>query len=148
MPGENLSSSPHGPGKKVAIIADVLRTLHALDLSTCPSDHRADHRIRRALARMDAALVDDDHHGLSSNELFARLRQQRPAVEELVVTHGDACLANFMVDKRRFSGLIDCRRWGVADRYQDLTLTCRDVAEELGEEWISVFLDCYGIEVL
>ncbi|TSE13131.1 aminoglycoside 3'-phosphotransferase [Mesorhizobium intechi] len=147
--GEDLASAAIDPADAIGIMAVALRDLHALDIRSCPFDHRLFRRIAAARARMEGGEVDEsdfdeERQGRTAAEVFAALLALRPATEDLVVSHGDACLPNVMAAEGRFSGFIDCGRLGVADRHQDLALACRSIGYNLGEAWIEPFLEQYG----
>lgn len=150
VPGHDLASGPFGPAEIVARLADALRLLHRVPVATCPFDHRLAHRIEDAHARAVAGQVDesdfdDERAGWTAIDLFEQLRATRPAIEDLVVTHGDACLPNLMATAEGFTGFIDCGRVGVADRWQDLALAARSIGFNLGEAWTAPFFERYGI---
>jgi len=151
LPGHDLASSAHLPAATtVALVAQALRALHALDVRDCPFDHRLDHRIAAAHARMIAGAVDetdfdDERLGRTAASLFAELLERRPKTEDLVVAHGDACLPNMLADDGRFTGFIDCGRLGVADRCQDLALADWSIRYNLGAAWVEPFLHDYGL---
>lgn len=148
--GSDLASSPQlRPDRIIEIVARALRDLHGLDVTACPFDHRIDRRIEEAQARVEAGVVDEsdfdgEREGQTARDLFQQLLARRPKDEDLVVTHGDACLPNLIADHTTFSGFIDCGRLGVADRHQDLALAARSIAANLGDPWAETFLQLYG----
>ncbi|WP_420960197.1 APH(3')-II family aminoglycoside O-phosphotransferase [Brucella sp. IR073] len=151
LAGTDLATSMGGlaPDRIVQLLADALKSLHAIDPAACPFDHRLDNRIEDARARMEAGEVDEEdfdeeREGRTPQSVLEELLRLRPESEELIVTHGDACLPNFMADNGRFTGFIDCGRLGVADRHQDLALATWSVIHNLGEEWVKPFLVAYG----
>ncbi|MDW9541742.1 APH(3')-II family aminoglycoside O-phosphotransferase [Sinorhizobium meliloti] len=148
--GMDLASCRLPHPERIAILAEALRRLHRLDPAACPFDRRLTASIAAAKARMEAGLVDEsdfdeERQGRQTRELFDELLARRPKEEQLVVTHGDACLPNFIAAGNQFSGFIDCGRLGVADIYQDLALACWSITHNLGEEWVAPFLDRYGL---
>lgn len=149
--GANLASaSGLEPERIVAFAAEGLRKLHQLEITSCPFDGRIRTRFEQARMRMEAGLVDEDdfdeeHRNCRADTLFEQLEAHVPEHEELVVAHGDAGLSNLLAECNGFSGFVDCARLGVADRHQDLSLTMRDIAHDLGEEWLPVFLRHYGM---
>jgi aminoglycoside 3'-phosphotransferase-2 len=150
LPGTNALEARLPAHVTVDLVANALRALHAIDAATCPFDEALDRKIARAGANLAAGLVEEEHfdernRGRSATDLFSELLSRRPATQELVVTHGDACLPNFMIDGARFSGLVDCDRVGRSDRYQDLALACRSIEYDLGERWVASFLERYGL---
>ncbi|WHO74857.1 APH(3') family aminoglycoside O-phosphotransferase [Rhizobium sp. BT03] len=151
LPGADLASaSMLTPLVRVELLAAALLDLHRLPIASCPFDHRLENRIAAAKARMQAGIVDETDFdetrlGKSAETLFAELESRRPGREDLVVTHGDACLPNFIASAEGFSGYIDCSRLGVADRYQDIALACRSIAHNFGETLVQPFLDRCGL---
>lgn len=150
LEGGDASRSSLAPQTKVALIAKALGVLHGKRVKMCPFDESLDGKIARAKENVARGLVDESQFdeanaGRSAASLLKMLLATRPPNEEAVVTHGDACLPNFMFDGRRFAGFVDCARSGLADRYQDLALACRSIEYDLGEEWIDPFLQAYGL---
>jgi aminoglycoside 3'-phosphotransferase-2 len=151
VPGRDLAAEPILPGSSVIdALARALSVLHAASIDACPFDHRLAHRLAQAAARVEAGAVDtsdigEPYRNRPPAELFALLMELKPAQEDLVVTHGDACLANILVDAwGTFTGFVDCGRLGVADRAQDLALACRSIEEDFDPAWVEPFLARYG----
>ncbi len=107
-----------------------LARLHALPISECPFDERLDVKLGECQRRVERGEVevdrfDPDNSGAAPADILAELLARRPAAEDLVVTHGDACLPNFIVRPDGEAAIIDLGRFGVADRHQDLALFVR-----------------------
>lgn len=151
LPGRDLASCADiTPQCVVGLAADALRDLHRLAPGACPFDHRLDRRIVAAQARVAAGAVeeaafDEERRGRTASDLLSELIARRQPEEDLVVAHGDACLPNLLAQAGRFTGFVDCGRLGVADRHQDLALTCWSIRHNLGEAWIAPFLHRYGV---
>jgi aminoglycoside 3'-phosphotransferase-2 len=149
LPGTNAADSSEQPAIKVRCLAHALKQLHALPIETCPFDETLAVKLGRAKTNVHAGIVDEldfdaDHHGLTAEQLFARLTALVPPCEDLVVAHGDASLPNFMLDRGLFAGFVDCGRLGRSDRYQDLAICCNSIEANLGSAWIAPFLQAYG----
>ncbi len=150
--GRDLASSAHLTSQQiVTLAAQALRTLHAVEIDNCPFDHCLEQKIKRAREHLLAGLIDEEDFddarlGQSAEAVFQQMLAARPTHEDLVVTHGDACLPNLLADDGRFSGFVDCGRLGVADRYQDLALAAHSITDNLGAQWLPLFFEVYGVE--
>ena len=71
-----------------------------------------DIKIEEAKRRVENGLVDEEDFdeiriGLKARDLYKEHLTNKPNSEDLVFTHGDYCLPNFMIDKGKVSGFID-----------------------------------------
>lgn len=138
LPGRDLSNWAITELEEVVShYADALRELHSLSYEKCPLDQRLAIKIERARERVRRNQVDLDdldpvRRGWSSDALVRELDRTRPTSEDLVFTHGDACLPNLIWDGLSTVGHIDLGRAGIADRHQDLSLALRSLAKNLG----------------
>lgn len=131
------------------LLARALRELHGLPVRECPFNQSLAVRLRQARERVELGLIDETDFdegrlGQSAEQILRQLLKSRPAAEDLVVTHGDACLPNFLVSGEVVEGLIDVGRLGIADRHQDLALAQRSLRRNAGDEAAEHFLDTYG----
>lgn len=152
LPGVNGAEVPARLWRKVTVqFAVELRRLHSVDPSECPFDQTLDQVLPAARARAMAGRVherdfDVERFGHTAADLLEPLYQKRPECEDIVVTHGDACLPNAIFDGGTFSGFVDCGRCGRADRYQDLALAARSIDSNFGAKLVAAFFGAYGID--
>lgn len=152
LPGTNSTEAPARLWPRlIERVAIELRKLHSVRTENCPFDRTLDRVIPLARARSDAGQVDEsdfdpERIGRSTKELLTSLCHERPVSEDIVVTHGDACLPNFIFNDDSFSGFVDCGRCGRSDRYQDLALAYRSIGSNYGGNLAENFLIAYGLK--
>jgi kanamycin kinase len=82
---------------------------------------------------------------------FSRTAEERggvdpPAVDVLVVAHGDPCVPNTLVGADgRWTGHVDLGRLGLADRWADLAVASDNLDRNFGAGWQAEFFAAYGI---
>lgn len=152
LPGINAAVVPARLRPQVIIqFAVELRKLHSIDPGECPFERTLEQvlpaaRARALSGRVDEADFDVERLGYTAIQLLGLLYEGRPALEDIVVAHGDACLQNAIFDDGSFSGFVDCVRCGRADRYQDLALAVRSINSTFGGHFAAEFFAAYGID--
>lgn len=112
-------SAVHAEGAIAArALGTGLRALHGLPVDDCPFDWSAEQR-----GGIDV-----------------------PAIDRLVVCHGDACVPNTLVGADgQWVGLVDLGALGVADRWSDLAVASMSLGWNFGDGFEGEFFDAYGI---
>jgi kanamycin kinase len=132
LPGRS-AVDPHWevrPRLAARAIGSGLRQLHdCLPVARCPYAWTVEARVSR-LATADARWFLD----------------HAPALDRLVVAHGDACAPNTLLDEHgRPVGHVDLGRLGLADRWADLAVATYSLAWNYDGDWEGELLDAYGI---
>lgn len=124
-------------------LARALRQFHAVEAHDCPFDHSAGRELERLEEGIAAreAFLGAELRG--AREKLEQLRLTQPE-EHLVLTHGDACLPNIMVENHKLSGFIDLGCMGLGDRCRDLERALWSLAYNYGDGYEEVFLGAYG----
>lgn len=115
------------PEVSVRAIASGLRALHdRLPVVDCPYSWSVAARLARI----------PNPGGLS----------EHPAIDRLVVCHGDACAPNTLLDGNgNWCGHVDFGDLGVADRWADLAVASWSLEWNYGKGWNDAFFAAYGV---
>lgn len=151
VPGNDLTHYTDDPETFIRVYSQGLKRIHALDPRNCPFDHGIEARIIEAERRVQAGLVDEDdfdtdHVGWTAQQVLDWVKANRPVETTPIVTHGDPSAPNILATDGRFSGMVDCGRAGKADLWQDLSIACRSIRYNVGEQHIAPFLALYGVD--
>ena len=134
LPGDSAVSPRWLQHPEVAVRAagHGLRRMHeALPLAVCPFSWSVEDRLERA--REQGSAVDDF--------------PSAPAIDRLVVCHGDPCVPNTLVnDAGHWAGHVDMASLGVADRWADIAVGSWSTEWNYGPGWQATYLSAYGVE--
>ncbi|WP_431941425.1 aminoglycoside 3'-phosphotransferase [Nocardia grenadensis] len=139
------------PATAAAAIGAGLRLLHdRLPVDRCPFEWsvgtrlvRADERIAEGLGPADRS---PEYRQLNVAEARARIGDP-PAVDRLVVCHGDACVPNTLLhDDGGFAAHVDLGSLGVGDRWADLAVAAWSTEWNYGPGYDGILYEAYGVE--
>lgn len=121
------------PARAVRAVGEGLRALHdALPVDGCPFGWS-----------VPARIADAEGRGIRVPDVL----REAPAIDRLVVCHGDACCPNTLLGgDGRWSGHVDLGALGVGDRWADLAVASMSTTWNYGAGWEDALIEAYGIE--
>ena len=137
--------------RNIKLLAEGLKTIHALPISSCPIDNSPEKLLQLARERLKNGKIDStefDQRWANKNpeELFEEILKLKPSEYDPVFVHGDYCLPNIMIKNGKVSGFIDWSWGGINDRYFDFAAVMWSIRYNYGEGWVEYFIEDYGIE--
>lgn len=128
-----------------------LRALHdALPVTDCEFSWSVSDRLKGFEQRIASGESPDDWSAEYSRLGVSNVREllrNPPAIDKLVVCHGDACAPNTLLDAvGNFVGHVDMGELGVADRWADLTIAAWSTEWNYGAGYEQLVYQGYGIE--
>lgn len=123
------------PKELIRLLAETIRMLWSVDTADCPRRRDPEYELQEARFRVEHNLVDVNNVEPETfgeggfrdpAALLAWLENNRPSYEP-VLSHGDLCLPNILIDRGRIGGLIDLGETGIGDKWRDLALCCRSL---------------------
>ncbi len=123
------------PKELLALLAEALRMLWSVDIADCPRERSLDAELAEAAYRVEHGLVDVSDAEPTTfgeggfkdpQELLQWLIDNKPEYEP-VLSHGDFCLPNILIQDGKISGFIDLGDTGVADKWRDIALGYRSL---------------------
>jgi aminoglycoside phosphotransferase len=159
LPAGSPALSPEHRGdadRFVVTLAEGLRRWHERPVAPGPFRVDLDERIAHAADRVAAGVVDrrrfaSFHARYSAAELLGHLRTMRAALPERaevapsVLVHGRPTLAHTYLDGDAVSGYVGLDRAGVGDRYLDLAVMARELADHVSPHALGPFFVAYGL---
>jgi kanamycin kinase len=126
------------PGVAAAGIGRGLRHLHdTLPVDACPFDWSVERRLLSARERA----ADSREFAFGESHLGTA-----PAIDRLVVCHGDACAPNTLLhDDGTFAAHVDLGSLGVADRWADLAVAAWSTEWNYGPGYDGIVYAAYGL---
>lgn len=125
--GEDCTNSLYleNPKRLCDTIAERLYELHNAKTEACPVQNRMNEYFRVVEENYGKGIFDpsfliDDLVGLTSDEAFVLVKDNKRYFSNDTLLHGDYCLPNILLDNWKFSGFIDLGCGGVGDKHVDL----------------------------
>lgn len=136
----------------VRIYAESLKLIHSVDVQDCPTMADDETTIKNAKLYLESGHepdgTEEESKGLTPWQLYDKLISLKPQTNEYVFTHGDYCFDNMLIKTNKLNGVIDIGRGGIGDKYKDIALAVRNIRSDLGEKWLDLFFEVYGIDNL
>lgn len=138
------------PERLCDTIAYELRKLHETDYTDCPVTDRTAEYLAQAernyhTGNYDKSLFPDSFGYRSAKEAYDVLTDQKDALRDRVLLHGDYCLPNIILNNWKLSGFIDLGNGGIGDRHIDIFWGAWTLKFNLKtDQYYNRFLDAYG----